>query len=527
MITLKQKQEIILAAYREGKSQRAIARETGIDRKTIRKYIKEYESNRQELIQSKGNDVEEIIENIVEKPKYNTQNRKKIKLTEEVRERIIFYLDENEKRKKKGQYKQLRKRIDIHEALVEEGIDIGYTTVCQEINNILDKKKEAYIKGKYLPGEICEFDWGTVKLTIGGEYRKFPMAVFCTANGNYRFGRIFTREKTECFQEAHAKFFKHIGGNHKTIVYDNMKVAVKRFVGQSEKEPTEALLKLSIYYGFNYRFCNEYRGNEKGHVERSVEYVRRKAFSKRDTFETLEQANEYLQEVCNRLNNKKQTLLDNKTAAQMLEEEREYLLAELPEFECAKTNNARVNKYSIIQVDSCFYSVPDNLVNKILFVKTYSTKVKVFHGGIMVAEHKKAIGFNKWVINLDHYLRTLNKKPGALPNSVALSQADQKIQNLYNEYYKGKEKDFVDLLLWMKEKDKSFVEVEKALNILMEVCPFNITTEKIKMLCEREIILNTHKYTDEIHDQSKVMLSIYGHLLQNNRQEFEYKEAIV
>lgn len=54
-----------------------------------------------------------------------------------------------------------------------------------------------------------------------------------------------------------------------------MKVAVKRFVGRQEKEPTEALLKLSTYYGFAFRFCN---GNEKGHVERSVEYIRRKAF---------------------------------------------------------------------------------------------------------------------------------------------------------------------------------------------------------------------------------------------------------
>lgn len=43
-----------------------------------------------------------------------------------------------------------------------------------------------------------------------------------------------------------------------------MSVAVKNFVGLSEKEPTDSLLKLSIYYDF--RFCNAYAGNEKGHV---------------------------------------------------------------------------------------------------------------------------------------------------------------------------------------------------------------------------------------------------------------------
>ncbi|WP_205842150.1 helix-turn-helix domain-containing protein [Natranaerobius trueperi] len=42
MITLKDKQAIILKHYHDGKSQSAIHRETGIDRKTVRKYIKEY-----------------------------------------------------------------------------------------------------------------------------------------------------------------------------------------------------------------------------------------------------------------------------------------------------------------------------------------------------------------------------------------------------------------------------------------------------------------------------------------------------
>lgn len=35
-----------------------------------------------------------------------------------------------------------------------------------------------------------------------------------------------------------------------------MKQAVKKFVGKNEKEATEDLIKLSLYYGFKYRFCN-------------------------------------------------------------------------------------------------------------------------------------------------------------------------------------------------------------------------------------------------------------------------------
>jgi len=89
------------------------------------------------------------------------------------------------------------------------------------------------------------------------------------------------------------------------MVYDNMRVAVKRFVG-TEKEPTDGLLKLSLYYGFHFRFCNVRRGNEKGHVERSVEVIRRKAFAFRVTFETIEAANQYLYEICEIRNRKPQ-----------------------------------------------------------------------------------------------------------------------------------------------------------------------------------------------------------------------------
>ncbi|NLZ27650.1 MAG: hypothetical protein GX887_01630 [Firmicutes bacterium] len=61
MITLLEKQEIILKHYHDGKFQRAIYRETGIRRKTIRKYIKEYEAKRVALFGSQNPSGEEMI----------------------------------------------------------------------------------------------------------------------------------------------------------------------------------------------------------------------------------------------------------------------------------------------------------------------------------------------------------------------------------------------------------------------------------------------------------------------------------
>ena len=52
MITLLDKQKIILKHFHDGKSQRAISKETGICRKTIRKYVKDYKSKRAEHMAS-------------------------------------------------------------------------------------------------------------------------------------------------------------------------------------------------------------------------------------------------------------------------------------------------------------------------------------------------------------------------------------------------------------------------------------------------------------------------------------------
>ena len=113
------------------------------------------------LTDSKGNsNKEELIADIVENPKYDTSNRKKVKLTEEIIDRIKFYLRENETKRAEGKAKQQKKKIDIYEALKEEGFDISYSTTCNTIRKINKEAKEAYIRQEYAFGEVCEFDWG-------------------------------------------------------------------------------------------------------------------------------------------------------------------------------------------------------------------------------------------------------------------------------------------------------------------------------------------------------------------------------
>ncbi len=61
------------------------------------------------------------------------------------------------------------------------------------------------------------------------------MGLFTTAYGNYHFAKVYNNEKTQSLLDMHVECFKEIGGVHKEVVYDNMRTAVKNFVGLHEK----------------------------------------------------------------------------------------------------------------------------------------------------------------------------------------------------------------------------------------------------------------------------------------------------
>ncbi|MCM8711715.1 hypothetical protein M2651_11880 [Clostridium sp. SYSU_GA19001] len=99
----------------------------------------------------------------------------------------------------------------MYEALIEEGYDISYPSVVNTINSIERKKREAYIKQEYAPGDIVEFDFGTVKLKMNdGGIKEFQLAVFTAAYSNYRWARLFPKQNTSCFLEAHALFLRKL-----------------------------------------------------------------------------------------------------------------------------------------------------------------------------------------------------------------------------------------------------------------------------------------------------------------------------
>jgi transposase len=483
---MKVKQEIILNYYRNGYSLRKISRELGINRKTVTKYIKAYESQRKELESTNGEPPIELIEDLVKAPRYNSQNRGNRKLSPEIISEVEQLLEQNKQKRQQGQRKQQLKKIDIYELLKDKGFDIGYTSICNLVRELEQSHQEAFIRQNYAAGDVCEFDWGEVKIDTSRGIEKYQLAVFTSGYSNYRFARLYKHQDTNSFQQAHAYFFAKINGVYQMLVYDNMKVAVKKFVGPTEKEATDGLLKLAMYYQFSFRFCNVRKGNEKGHVERSVEYVRRKAFSKRDRFASLHEANEYLDSVCDSLNAKPQKEYDNKAAELLLQEEQAWLHPVKPMFECGEAHVLKVDKYSTISYKTCRYSVPDTYVGKLVNCKVYPDRIVCSDANEPISYHSRLNGLHEWSVKIEHYTRTLKKKPGALAGSLALAQIDTRLDKIYQAYYQNREKDFIELIEYIRDGSISINKIELAIKHLQAVKATDVTLDKIKILCDRQ-----------------------------------------
>jgi len=80
---------------------------------------------------------------------------------------------------------------------------------------------------------------------------------------------------TNTLIRCHQNAFRYFGGYPEEILYDNMKqVVVKRLLKQEDSTLNRQFEDFAGFYGFKPILCRPYRGQTKGKVERTVQFVR-------------------------------------------------------------------------------------------------------------------------------------------------------------------------------------------------------------------------------------------------------------
>lgn len=287
MVTLLMKNEII-ALHRQGISNREISKRLGISRNTTNKYVKEANN----LFKQIENETDEskifLLQNeLVSRPVRKSVWTRKV-FTGELKQRFYELISLDEERDNKlGINKQKLTASLLHRTLKSEGFDVGITTIQTEFKIYKNKHKEAFIKQEYDPGFRAEYDFHEIKVIEAGKVKKRYQATITLPHSNYVFAKHYPDQRKENFLDSLISFFEEIEGVPKTVVFDNMRNFVRKFVYGGSKEYTEDLLKFSNYYGFKIITTNPRRGNEKGHVEQGGKVIRKELFTFNYEFDTL------------------------------------------------------------------------------------------------------------------------------------------------------------------------------------------------------------------------------------------------
>lgn len=275
--------------------------------------------------------------------------------------------------------------------------DRGYRNSVVQLRRVIRKlrpqpKAEAYLRLRVMAGEQAQVDWGSFgKVEIGRGTRSLSCFVM-VLSWSRAVHAVFTLDQTlESFMRGHVEAFQHFLGVPRTILYDNLRSAVLERRGDAiHYQPR--LLELAAHYHFAPRPVALARGNEKGRVERQIQYLRTSFFaarSFRDVADLNAQFEKWRDEIAHarRVPGGEPQL----TVGEALEQERRYLIG-LPAhpFETDLVRSVRSGKTPYVRFDRNLYSIPHELVRKPLTLVVGTARFRVLDGDKEVAHHQRS-----------------------------------------------------------------------------------------------------------------------------------------
>jgi transposase len=250
---------------------------------------------------------------------------------------------------------------------------------------------EAYLRLNVLPAEQAQVDWGSFDtIRIGRATR--PLSCFVMVlSWSRAIHALFTVDQTlESFMRGHVEAFEYFEGVARSVLYDNLRSAVLERRGDAIRFHPR-LLELCGHYHFAPRPCAPARGNEKGRVERAIQYLRTSFIAARP-YRDLDDLNAQFRRWRDEVAHTRTVPGDSSmTVAEALAHERTLLLP-LPEhpFETDTMRAVSSGKTPYIRFDRNLYSIPHTLVRKPLTLVASPVSVRMLNGTVEVACHKRS-----------------------------------------------------------------------------------------------------------------------------------------
>jgi transposase len=296
--------------------------------------------------------------------------------------------------------------------------------------------RETFVPQSYTWGHEGQVDWYEVVAELGGDRQKVQMFCLRSMASAGAFHRAYPHASQQAFLEAHELAFGYFGGAFHLLRYDNLKSAVQRILRGSQREETARFIAFRSHWRYEAEFCNPARGNEKGGVEGEGGFFRRNHLTPVPAARDYAHLNELLLEASKQDESR---IVGGRavTVGAAMALEREHLLPLAKEgFNLAAVRFPAVNSSGCVKVLTNFYSVPLATGTEVE-AKIHAAYIEVWYQGRCVARHERCFLRQQKVLDLEHYLEVLEKKPGALAGSTALEQwrAQGRWPGSYDQYW--------------------------------------------------------------------------------------------
>jgi len=364
---------MILNLHRQGLTVSAIARQLGVDRKTVRRYI------------ARG----------LEPPGYGPRERRKRLL-----DPFIRYL-----RERVTAYPGLTGRR-LWRELRDQGYAGGYTAVTDKLREIRPGLPPAFeIRFETPPGEQAQVDLARFEVEFTDEPGAMRIVwLFSMVLGHSRliWARFVVHQDLQTILRCHIAALEAIGGVPREILYDRMKTAVIGEDANGLVIYNRSLLDLARHYGFQPKACRPYRAKTKGKVERPFRYIREDFFLGA-TFCNLDDLNAQLRHWLDNVANPRVHATTQRVVNEAFAEEKPHLKPlPLAPYRAVLKLERRVSHEGMVSVAGNLYSVPDTTRRRILDVHVFADEIRILENGTMVAIHAPLEGRDQTRVDPAH-----------------------------------------------------------------------------------------------------------------------------
>jgi transposase len=299
---------------------------------------------------------------------------------------------------------------------------LGFTGGYVQVQRYLRPQREqrkwselATVRFETGPGEQAQVDYGQLWVWVGAQLAKVHLFVFTLGYSRRLYAHAYQHERLTTLLDGHERAFRWFGGVTLTCLYDNPRNLV---LGRREHQVLwhPQFADFARYYGFTPRACQPYRPRTKGKVENGVKYVKRNALAGR-RFSSWAELNDWLERWSVEVADLRLHGTTHQRPAARFAGERLTPLGTRPPYRYERAQTRRVANDALVSVGAARYSVPVEYVGQHVSVQESVSHYEILHHDQLIARHAKAARHSV-VMEPAHYaglLRSAAGKPSGQP----------------------------------------------------------------------------------------------------------------